>query len=89
MRAPRLPAWLALLVLVAVCACGSSASGAAIGRPSAPTSATAGPEQIASPSPSATPLATTLVNLQSLEDLKQRFNSDQGTPRLVLLLSPT
>ncbi len=89
MRAQRLPAWLALLVLVAVSACGSSASGAAAARPSAPTSATAGPEQIASPSPSATPLATTLVNLQSLEDLKQRFNSDQGTPRLVLLLSPT
>jgi len=39
--------------------------------------------------PSAAPGPTRLVALQSLDELKQRFNQDQGTPRLVLLFSPT
>jgi len=89
MRLPGLLAWLTLLVSLVVCACAGSPSGVAAARSPAPTPAAASPEQIASPAPAAAPRAATLVNLQSLEDLKQRFNSDQGTPRLVLLLSPT
>jgi sialic acid synthase SpsE len=30
-----------------------------------------------------------LINLQSVEDLRSRFNADAGSPRLILLLSPT
>ena len=32
---------------------------------------------------------TSLPNIQDLEDLKSRFNSGAGSPRLILLLSPT
>jgi len=30
-----------------------------------------------------------LSDLHRVEDLRVRFNQDQGTPRLILLLSPT
>ena len=30
-----------------------------------------------------------LINLESVEDLRSRFNADAGSPRLILLLSPT
>ena len=30
-----------------------------------------------------------LTELNSVEDLRARFNQDEGTPRLLLLLSPT
>ncbi len=33
--------------------------------------------------------AKTLVDMRSMDDLSARFNSDAGSPRLVLLLSPT
>ncbi len=33
--------------------------------------------------------AKTLVDMNSMDDLRARFNSDAGSPRLVLLLSPT
>jgi hypothetical protein len=31
----------------------------------------------------------TLTNLDNVEELRARFNQDRGTPRLLLLLSPT
>ena len=33
--------------------------------------------------------AKALVDMNSMDDLSARFNSDTGSPRLVLLLSPT
>ena len=30
-----------------------------------------------------------LTNLNSVEELRERFNRDKGAPRLLLLLSPT
>ncbi len=33
--------------------------------------------------------AASLVELSSIEDLRARFNADEGSPRLVLLLAPT
>ncbi len=33
--------------------------------------------------------AKTLVDMRSMDDLRARFNGDAGSPRLVLLLSPT
>lgn len=30
-----------------------------------------------------------LMDMHSIEDLRMRFNQDQGAPRLILLLSPT
>ena len=30
-----------------------------------------------------------LTDLNNIEDLRARFNQDKGTPRLLLLLSPT
>ena len=32
---------------------------------------------------------TTLTNLRSIDDLRIRFDADAGSPRLVLLVSPT
>ena len=32
---------------------------------------------------------TTLTNLRSMDDLRSRFDADAGSPRLVLLVSPT
>jgi hypothetical protein len=32
---------------------------------------------------------TTLTNLRSMDDLRARFDADAGSPRLVLLASPT
>jgi hypothetical protein len=33
--------------------------------------------------------AKTLADMRSMDDLRARFNDDAGSPRLVLLLSPT
>jgi hypothetical protein len=33
--------------------------------------------------------AKSLVDMRSMDDLRARFNDDAGSPRLVLLLSPT
>jgi hypothetical protein len=33
--------------------------------------------------------AKVLANMSSMDDLRARFNEDAGSPRLVLLLSPT
>ena len=33
--------------------------------------------------------AMTLSDMNSMDDLRARFNEDAGSPRLVLLLSPT
>ena len=33
--------------------------------------------------------AKTLADMSSMDDLRARFNDDSGSPRLVLLLSPT
>ena len=33
--------------------------------------------------------ARTLADMNSMDDLRARFNEDAGSPRLVLLLSPT
>jgi len=33
--------------------------------------------------------AKVLANMSSMDDLRARFNEDTGSPRLVLLLSPT
>ena len=32
---------------------------------------------------------TTLTDLRSIDDLRTRFDADTGSPRLVLLVSPT
>lgn len=32
---------------------------------------------------------STLRDLQSIDELREQFNRDRGSPRLVLLLSPT
>ena len=32
---------------------------------------------------------TALTNLNNVEELRARFNQEKGTPRLLLLLSPT
>ncbi len=32
---------------------------------------------------------TTLTNLRSVDDLRARFDADAGSPRLILLVSPT
>lgn len=32
---------------------------------------------------------TTLTDLRSIDDLRARFDADTGSPRLVLLVSPT
>ena len=33
--------------------------------------------------------ATPLVDLKTVDELRERFNRDKGSPRLILLLSPT
>ena len=33
--------------------------------------------------------ATALTDVQSIDDLKGQFNADTGSPRVILLLSPT
>ncbi len=33
--------------------------------------------------------AKSLANMRSMDDLRTRFNEDIGSPRLILLLSPT
>lgn len=77
-----------------LCACGGPASGAATGTQAAPQGTAATPElsptaaRSAAPIP-ATPLPTRLTDLHNLSELQQRFDGDQGTPRLVLLFSPT
>src|SRR5262249_20053841 len=86
----RLRAGFALALANALCACCGATSGAA-GTPS-PAQAVAEASPSPAPTaaaPSAAPGPTRLVALQSLDELKQRFNQDQGTPRLVLLFSPT
>lgn len=36
-----------------------------------------------------TPAEPTLTDLTSIDQLRERFNADQGVPRLILLVSPT
>lgn len=85
---------LAAGMLWLLCACGGPPSGAATGREPAPQGSPAAPElaptaaRSATPVP-ATPLPTRLTDLHNLTELQQRFDRDQGTPRLVLLFSPT
>lgn len=85
---------LAAAMLLLLCACGGPASGASTGRQPAPQGTPATPEpaptaaRSATPVP-ATPLPTGLTDLHNLTELQQRFDRDQGTPRLVLLFSPT
>lgn len=43
----------------------------------------------ASGGPSADEPTATLRDLQGLDEFKSLFNEDKGTPRLVLLMSPT
>jgi hypothetical protein len=33
--------------------------------------------------------STTLTDLRSMDDLRARFDADAGSPRLILLVSPT
>ena len=33
--------------------------------------------------------ATPLVDLKSVDELREKFNQDKGSPRIILLLSPT
>jgi hypothetical protein len=33
--------------------------------------------------------SATIIDLESIEDLQAEFNQDRGSPRLILLLSPT
>lgn len=81
---------LALALVTALFACGRATSGAAGTQPAAPAVAEASPSAApAATAPSAPSLVTKLIGLHSLDELKQRFNQDQGTPRLVLLFSPT
>lgn len=85
---------LAAAMLCLLCACGGAAAGAATGRQPAPQGTPATPElaptaaRSATPVP-ATPLPPRLTDLHNVSELQQRFDSDQGTPRLVLLFSPT
>lgn len=85
---------LAAAMLWLLCACGGPASGAATGTQPSPQGTPATPElaptaaRSATPVP-ATPLPTRLTDLHNLTELQQRFDRDQGTPRLVLLFSPT
>ena len=65
-------------------------SSATIQATVAPTAPPASPsaEPSAAPAPVA-PARPALVDLRSLDDLKARFEADQGRPRLLLLVSPT
>lgn len=82
---------MAILALLAA-ACGAGASPAPSGPAASPLPASAAPAT-ASPASAATlpprPRSDVLVDLRSLDDLKERFNQDRGTPRLILLFSPT
>lgn len=41
------------------------------------------------PPPASPPPGVTMTDLQGVDELQTRFNTDQGATRLVLLLSPT
>jgi hypothetical protein len=68
---------LVLLITLLVVACGAPTPST-----SAPVSGTAAPHVTAPPVP-------VLIDLNTPEDLKVRFNQDAGVPRLILLVSPT
>ena len=86
----RLRGALALALVAALFACGRATTGGAGTQPAAQAVAEASPSAApAATAPAASPLVTKLIALHSLDELKQRFNQDQGTPRLVLLFSPT
>jgi hypothetical protein len=44
-----------------------------------------GPSRVAEPAPS----EPTLTDLTSVDQLRERFNADQGVPRLIVLVAPT
>jgi ABC-type glycerol-3-phosphate transport system substrate-binding protein len=46
-------------------------------------------EDTPSPVADSAPAEQTLSDLTSVDQLKERFNADQGVPRLILLVSPT
>lgn len=86
----------ALFLLLAIACGGAGGRPPAIGQPSpgaaqpAPTAAPASPNDgMPAATPQPRPAAGVLTDLRSLEDLKARFNQDRGTPRLILLFSPT
>ena len=44
-----------------------------------------GPTRVAEPAPA----EPTLTDLTSVGQMKERFNADQGVPRLIVLVAPT
>jgi hypothetical protein len=44
-----------------------------------------GPSRVAEPAPA----EPTLTDLTSVDQLRERFNADQGVPRLIVLVAPT
>ncbi|MBA2297743.1 MAG: hypothetical protein H0W14_06850 [Actinobacteria bacterium] len=79
MRAAAALAALAATLLLAACSGGSSDAPAS--SPPGSTSAQEGSTQTAG--------KPALTDLRSIDQFRALFNAEQGTPRLVLLLSPT
>lgn len=74
-----LPVLLAVVgFLLGGCGGGSDEDSAAQAGGGGPTSPTSRPSRQAA-----------LVDIAAVDDLRERFNADEGQPRLLLLLSPT